>query len=301
MKGFVFKRFHSCLYIIILIYHLYCNGMRTTIIILCFCLCSIGLQAQISLIAPNGARGIALGNIHQSHDQVDGIYGNPASLAWMNANGINVSFQKVFAELDLQLMQAGFVYGNNTMGTFGLQLISYGIKEYKEQKVGISYSKKLLNLLSIGAEFNLISLRADKYGTKIVPSASLGLYSKLSNNLYLATSLFNIIPVTLADDEQIPFAMSFGLNYMISNKVMLHTEFFKSIDQKPNVKLGMSYKFHELIAVQIGLNTNPSIISVGASYQMSQKFNANLASSYHPILGLSPAGSINFQTPQNNN
>ena len=274
--------------------------MRTNILILCFWLTSLGLSAQISIIAPNGARGVALGNIHHSMDQIDGIYGNPAALSWMNANGINVSFQKVFAELDLQLMQAGFVYGNDKMGSFGLQLISYGIKEYQEQKLAISYSKRLLSLLSLGAEFNLISLRADKYGTKIVPSATVGLYSKLSKNLYLATSLFNIVPVRLADDEQIPFTMSFGLNYLISNKVMLHTEFFKSIDHKPNVKLGVSYKFHELIAVQIGLNTQPSTISVGASYQMNQKFSANLASSYHPILGLSPAGSINFQTPQKN-
>ena len=215
--------------------------MRTRIFIFYFCLCSLGLQSQISLVAPNGARGIALGNIHHTHDGVNGIYGNPAALSWMNANGINISLQKKFIELDLQLMQAGFVYGNSKIGNVGVQLISYGIKEYKEQKIALTYSRKLLSLLSIGAEFSLISLQADKYGTKIVPSASLGLYSKLTNNIFLASTLHNAIPVTLADDEQIPLALSFGLNYLISKDLLLVAELFKSIDHKPDFKLGLSY------------------------------------------------------------
>ena len=171
----------------------------------------------------------------------------------------------------------------------------FGFELYNEQLIGMAYGRQLSDKISIGAQFDYLQLRIPSYGRTASFTAEFGLLAKISRGLMAGFHLYNPFEIELADLGSLPLAINFGLSYQPSEKIWLVAELEKQSILPENIKAGISYHIVDQLALRIGIQTQPSLISFGIGYQMTSGFSIDAGSSAHPNLGLSPLVGLGYQ------
>ena len=89
-------------------------------------------------------------------------------------------------------------------------------------------------------------------------------------------------------DEKLPYAYKFGLGYDASENFFVSGEIVKEEDKPVNVTAGMQYQFAKQFFVRAGFLSESSTMYAGAGVSF-KNMRIDVAGSYHPQLGLSPA------------
>ena len=186
-------------------------------------------------------------------------------------------------------------YPTKSLDNFGVTIQYFGIDAFNEQLIGVAYGRKLLDILSIGAQFDYVQVRIPRYGKKSTFTAELGLISKPSDRVIVGFHVYNIFDIEWVESETLPTVFTLGVRYEPTDKVMVMGEVEKVSDFRENFKVGVGYQIHPQFDVRIGFNTNPSLISFGIGYRLNNGFSFDMATTVHRDLGLSPLGGISYQ------
>ncbi len=251
------------------------------------------LNAQNGSPMPAGARGLAMANASVTFQDINSIFSNQAGLAYLTEFSATVYGERRFELASLNQLGAAVAYPSK-LGTFGLQLGYFGFDLYNEQKIGLAYSRKLMDKLSLGVQFDFLNTQIKEYGNQGVFTFEVGLLSPITKQISLAFHLYSPMRVELVDQEYIPTALKFGVSYKPSSKVLLTAELEKEGSRKPVVKGGLEYLIHPSLALRLGASTNPTLFSFGVGYQIKNQVQIDIASTYHQVLGFSPGVSIRF-------
>ena len=98
----------------------------------------------------------------------------------------------------------------------------------------------------------------------------------------------------MAEGELIPSIYRAGLSYIASKKLRINAELEKNIDFPFRFRGSIDYKFLEALEVRLGYSSEPSSFHFGFGYSFAN-FSLDAASSYHQVLGFSPAVSLTYQ------
>ena len=177
----------------------------------------------------------------------------------------------------------------------GLTVNYFGFGAYNEQKIGLSYARKLAKNFSLGAQFDYLGTRIPEYGASASFTFELGLLAKLSKQVTLAAHTYNPINSKVAGLDRLPNLVKIGVGYSPSEKVTLTGELQKDIYEFPLVgKIGVEYRPVKALAIRAGFAANqPTIASFGLGIFV-QGLRIDVASSYHQILGVTPSVSISY-------
>ena len=209
----------------------------------------------------------------------------------------DISFS-LYAEQRFLQSELGYYTGGLTLptksGAFGLALNYSGFDLYNEQKLGLAYGRLFTKNISGGIQIDYLSTSISEYGTASALTFELGLLIKLSEQISTAVHLFNPVAVKSGfDDEKIPTLFRLALSYEPSKKILLITEVGKDIDFPARFKAGIEYRIVDALHLRGGIGTNPSQYSLGIGINV-QHLKIDLASSYHQVLGFTPALSVNY-------
>ncbi|MDX1283508.1 MAG: hypothetical protein R3182_00775, partial [Draconibacterium sp.] len=107
---------------------------------------------------PTGARAIGLSNAFVSITDIWSTFHNQATLTGVESLSVGVFYESRFM-LDELSLAAGSVVLPVEAGTFGLSFYQFGEGTFKENKIGLSYSKQLSSRLNAGIQLDYFSNR----------------------------------------------------------------------------------------------------------------------------------------------
>jgi len=269
----------------------------TFYILLLFLFGTISTFAQHVVSATAGARGLATANANINYQDVYSLFSNQAGLAKVRKFSALAYSHNRFLLTELNTVAIGLAVPLST-GTIGLVVQHYGFRDYNEQKIGLAYSRVLIENVTIGAQFDLLTARIKEYGNSAAITFEVGLQYAISDQLMAGFHLFNPVRAKLESDESLPMIAQFGLTYTPSDYLIISAAMEQNSAASYTVKAGVEYLLLKRFFVRTGVQTNPALFSLGVGYELP-KFTLNMAMSYHTVLGVSPAFGITMNGMKN--
>ena len=260
-----------------------------------FCLL-VHVKAISQTTFSNSARSLSLANASVTLQDVWAQLNNPAALVGLKNHSIGVSYQNRFGLKELQ--SQGVVYAlplKKVVLSAGSQL--YGYQQYRTVKTGMGVSMALSEKVSAGVKLNHHFIRLNEnYRTSSSLSADLGLLVKFNERIHFGFSALNVgrSKVSPNLNERLPSALSLGLSYRISDQLIMLTEIEKNVISPLQVKCAAEYNPTAKWYFRGGISTAPLSFSFGVGGRFKDRFQLDLGTAYHQLLGWSPHVSFQF-------
>lgn len=271
---------------------MHCKGLLRcfALVLLIFCAGSfISHASQWPFVS--GARSLALGGTSLCNSDVWAVQNNQAALGFFNERALGISLENRF--LLKELSRFGLVV-NQPVGNWnlGLNLNQFGSGSYAEQKLGLALGKRMGDDWSAGVGLHLHQTR---YGSSFYPSQrglsiELGLLYRNSEQFEMGFhALYPGQWRNPAEFERFVDGLArAGLRYQIHKPLWVQLEMALTRQWDPGLRLGFEYQPKNEWFLRAGYATNPDQLSFGTGFS-KEKYQADLAFLWHPVLGFTPA------------
>ena len=253
--------------------------------------------AQQGLPVTGGARGLAMGNASATFSDINSAFSNQAGVAMLEKPAFLAFGEQRFLVSALNTYAFAGVVPVKTYGSFGITANYFGYESYNEQKLGLLYARKLAKNFSLGVQLDYLTTRIPEYGMSQSFTFELGFLYKISQYVSVAGHTYNPVRVKLPNGEALPTLFKFGLAYNPSDEVTVTTELEKNINYPMSAKMGLEYRPLPLLALRVGAASAPFRASFGVGVRLDN-FVLDFASSYHEVLGFSPAVGLSYRMGQ---
>jgi hypothetical protein len=275
--------------------------MKKYLTLLIFFITAFCLNAQNGLPQSAGARGAAMGNASVCFDDVNAAYSNQAGLAFVNAISFSAYGERRFMAEGLNSYLFAAVLPFDKVGSFGLALNYFGFSDYNEQKIGLNYARKLAKNFSMGVQLDYLSTRIPNYGLAHSVTVEIGVLAKLNDKVSLGAHAYNPVNAKLGPQDRLPTVFSLGMSYEPSKKVFLSAQLDKDIYNHPFVgRFGLEYRPIDAFYIRSGVSAAAlAEASFGLGVNLKQ-LKIDFATSYHQVLGFTPAFSLSYSLQKKN-
>lgn len=219
------------------------------------------------------------------------IFNNQAGLTGLTKIAIVAAAERRFMVSELQSVAVGAAFPTRS-GTFGMTLQSFGFEEFRQQKVGVAYARKLWNSLSVGAQFDYFQTRIPEYGSQSTITFEAGVQASVSKTVVVGAHVFSPAQVEVVPGEDLPTIFRLGVAWKVSEKLSVCSEIEKHIDHTPRWKNGLSYQPIEQLFLRTGFANEPSMLFFGVGFGFGNGLQADMAGSFHQTLGFSPSAGL---------
>lgn len=244
---------------------------------------------QVS-VQPVAARYLSLGAYSRQFNDVFGTRANAASLGSLKQGGIGVYGERRFMLENLNMYNLSAAIPTNS-GTFGLNGTYFGFTESNQTQLSLSYGRKVLETLDIGASFHYHTIsQSGIYGSSSAITGSISMLMHLTEKITAGVNAYNPFRASwskVADEERLPSRYTLGIGYDASDKFYLTGELEKEESQPLNVNVALHYQLIPQLFVRGGIASQTSSYFAGLGLQLSD-FRLDMATSFHPQLGISP-------------
>ncbi len=158
-----------------------------------------------------------------------------------------------------------------------------GIDGYSEQRITLSYARRLFQKLNAAIQFdvnrNSVVEYEDLYGT----SFSVSLHAPLMKELSMSAWIYN--PLGDISNLDLPSMARFGILYEPSEKIGVAIEAEKDWRHELRFKAGVAYRIHPRLGLRLGVSTEPALFHAGISWNILQQMALSGGWRYHSRLG----------------
>jgi len=251
-------------------------------------------NAQLGTTPILGAKSLSMGNTGAAAEGIQSIYFGQAGLSSIENFAVELSTEQRFTLSDLTLASAALAFRAKNIGVIGVFVSNYGLDEYKEQKIGLSYARKLSEKISIGTQWSYNTIRIDEYGSSNFVGVDIGLAGQITDKISAGIQVSNPLERDIIQDEPIGQLINFGINYTLSQKVSLLSDYRIVSNYSNSFHFGMDYNIVEPLNLRIGIDTGSSSFHFGLAYNLNQKAAIHGGFSNHQFLGVTPALSLSY-------
>jgi hypothetical protein len=258
--------------------------LTATLIITCF----VHVHAQ-SIRYPLAMPYMGLSAYSTQQNDAFSFTGNQAALAQTKIAAVGIYGERRFMLADINAYSLAAAIPSK-MGNFGVQVNYSGFKNFAENKVGLAYARSLGSKMDVGIQFNYYGYRIPTYGNASAIYAEAGAVFHVSGKLNAGVHIYNPMNAKIGKegDEKLPYAYKFGLGYDASENFFISGEIIKEEDKPVNVTAGVQYQFAKRFFAKAGFLSESSTAFAGAGVSF-KNLRVDVAGSYHPQLGISPA------------
>jgi hypothetical protein len=165
-----------------------------------------------------------------------------------------------------------------------------GIENYSEQRISLSYARRLFEKLNAAVQFDVNRNSAEEFDNVYATSWSVSFHAPLMKALSMSAWIYN----PLGDESvlDLPSIARIGVLYEPSEKVGLAIEAEKDWRHDVRIKAGVLYKIHPRLAVRWGVGTDPALVHAGISWNILNQMALSGGWRYHSRLGSSLSASL---------
>lgn len=251
------------------------------------------LHSQNVLSISPGAWGGAMGGIRSTHQNILSIYGNQAGLAFVDELTFYASAERRFNTEGLNFYSLLGALPTR-YGNFGLNIFYHGYEAYNEKLIGLSYARKLIDKLALGARLDFVQASIPVYGSTSTVTAEVGIQSNISSSVLLGFHIYNPFEIHWLEGESLPGIFVLGIAYQPTTRIWISGELEKVSEFPENLKWGLQYKALDQLAIRVGFNTQPALFSFGIGYSLNSGMIYDIGTSVHQELGFSPMAGIGY-------
>lgn len=238
-------------------------------------------------------KALGFGGISTTFEDQNNLFLNPAGLASINEIEVLAMTEHYYFLNGINRTGAGVVLPIG-FGAFGLSFSNYGFSEFRQQKIGLAYSRKLMDKISIGTQFNYFQTRIPEYGSNGKISFEIGLQANLTKDIIVGTYIMNPVQYENTTDGELLTLIRTGIAYRVSKKITTAFELEKNVDYPLRLKYGLEYKPVEKIVVRTGYSSQPSNFHLGVGLMVNDHLTIDFGNKYDLILGLTLAGGLGY-------
>ncbi len=253
---------------------------------------SFSLFAQNGPVNPPNTRSNGVANASVAFNDINSLFNNQAGLADLENISFLLSGQETFAapfSTPSDNIGLGFAIPISS-GTIGLNFQYFAVSEIQQNKIGLSYARRLFESLSIGIQFDVIGTQIPMNKKSNLFTFEIGLQYEIIENLLLGIHLYNPSKLEIIEDEFLPRILRVGTTYNPYEKLLVHVEIEKDIDLPFVFKSGIEYELGDDLWLRIGYQNNPRTYNFGIGYLYKKRFRFDLAAYYQRGLNLISSG-----------
>ena len=252
-----------------------------------------------SLLSQNnsssGARAQSLANSIGASIDFWNVTNNPSAIAFLDDTSIGINVQNNFMIKELSTATLALLLPVNDYGNFGFYLQHYGYSTFNENKLAISYSKKLSTSTSASIQFsdNIQSINGEEFkSTEHEIGFNIGFFTKLNDNIHIASYYNyqkNISDLDIKNYQELTLALSW---FPVSNLNLL-MEISKRTNTDISLRGGIEYKIAKRVSARIGVSSVPLNVAIGLGI-MFKDLDIDISFANHQHLGTTSNISGNY-------
>ena len=215
-----------------------------------------------------GARSSGLGGTSVMISDQWSSSNNPGALGLVDRYFFGVAYESRYfiPEASYKALTFAAPLGGGTIGIVGH---SFGFASYNDNRLGVSYARKLSDYISLGVQLNYMQVNiGDIYGQRSAVTGEVGALVTPNEKVAIGVHLVNPTRAKLADydDERIPTLLKIGVGYSFSDKVKLVAQVDKDLDLPINGRMGIEYEPIEDFFMRTGFSTLNRSYAFGIGY-----------------------------------
>lgn len=213
----------------------------------------------------SGARSQSLGNSTGASVNFWNITNNPSAIAFLDETSIGLDVENSFMIKELSTATLAIMLPVNNYGNFSFYYQYFGYSTFNENKIALSYSKKLSSSTSASIQFsdNIQKINGEEMqSTEHEIGFNIGLFTKLNDKINLASYYNyqkNITDIDIDNIQELSLALSWfpisDLNFLM--------EISKRTNADISLRGGIEYKIAKRISARVGISSVPLNIAVG--------------------------------------
>jgi len=260
------------------------------------------LLVKMSLLAPvmasgdnhpAGARSAGMAHASVALTDLWCFCHNQAGLAYVQALSLGFFHQSGYVpEMDHQSLALLVPVSS---GSLAASYTHYGYKHYRESKVAMAYGRYLAENFSAGIQLDYFHTRVSGiYGSARQVTFELGMHLRVNGRWSVATHLFNPLgSLNRQVGETLPVIFRLGAGWEPSDRLVVLVEVEKDLERQSVPKLAIEYELARRFCLRTGVAFQPMLHCFGVGYAW-EGFQADLAFSFHPLLGRIPNFSMSY-------
>ena len=251
------------------------------------------VSAQVFMPPFENAANLAMGGASTAWQQPLNGMTNPAQLA--NAPKIGVLAYSALPYGIVGWQSHGFQAMKKVQQRSGvaLEVLHSGIEGYAEQRLQLSYGRRLSEKLALGANIMGMRVAADEYGSRNAVSFAVGITAQPLPTLQLGAMVQNPIPQKI-DTFTIANILKIGAAWQPSEAFVVSVDMSKDLERPVQLRAGIEYRPNATVRLRVGARNAPSRMALGAGFALKNGLRIDFASEWHPVLGLTPAGMVSW-------
>lgn len=243
---------------------------RILLFFLLFTLAEASIFAQLAGTPPPGPVSLSLGGIRSPLSNSWSIFNNPAGLANHEKFDAVFAYQTIFDFKPFNTVSAAINY-NSSIGTAALGFYRFGDNLFNTTMASLGYGGKI-GIISLGAKLNYLQYNIDGFGSKGLVLAEMGAIGEITPKFSFGMHIYNFTQSVISEEteEKVPVIIRLSALYKLAENLNVYAEGEKEIDEKTDVKIGLSYKIIEQLVLRTGFSTETNRMSFGAGINISR-------------------------------
>jgi hypothetical protein len=217
------------------------------------------------------------------------VIANQALLPALQMPVAGVYGEQRFMLKELRICAAAIAWPLDKAGV-GIAMHYSGVQAFNSSAIGVSYGRQLHEKLSIGIQFNYITVQAAGYGSSSIGDVEIGMIYRVADKLYAGLHAYNPVAgkLGITFPEHAIAVFKLGLGYEPGDKIFTSFEIEKQQGSPAGINAGMQYIFGKQLIARMSIETTNRCYTVGFGWQW-KNFRTDIISSFHPQLGITPA------------
>ncbi len=192
----------------------------------------------------------------------------------------------------------GNVQGILGMGKYsgvGLGVEHSTVDVYAEHRFRLAYGRRLTEAFYLGGSADVLRASAKEYGSLTMATFGLSVLARALPDVWVGAKIQNPFQQKIGEDL-VPTLLRVGATWKPSELLLMSFETEKDLERAAMIKAGLEYRPSNMLVIRAGMRTNKvARIGFGAGLRLKNNLSIDLASEWHPSLGLSPSLMISWR------
>lgn len=267
---------------------------QASFLVFLFFLCP-ALQAQVFMRPFENAAAMGMGGATIAAPSLSAGLANEAQLGLGERLGFWAGSALPYGVEGWQTAHFQAVSGIGKYGGAGLGIEHSATDEYTEQRFRLAYGRRLTEAFYFGGSADVLRASAQEYGSTTLATFGLSLLARALPKVWIGAKIQNPFQQKIGEDL-VPTVLRIGASWKPSDILLMTFETEKDLERRAMVKAGLEYRPAPMLAIRAGMRSNNvARLSFGAGLRLKNNLAIDLASEWHPSLGLTPSAMVSWR------
>ncbi len=269
--------------------------MRQFSFLCLFCALHATLSAQVFMRPFENAAAMGMGGATIAMPGLSAGLANEAQLGLGERLGFWVGSALPYGVTGWHTGAVQAVAGIGKYSGVGLGIEHSTIDIYGENRFKLAYGRRLTQAFYLGGSADVLRASAQEYGSVTMATFGLSLLARALPDVWLGAKIQNPFQQKIGDDL-VPTVLRIGASWKPSEILLMTFETEKDLERKAMIKAGLEYRPTSMFVIRAGMRSNQiARLGFGAGIRLKNNLALDLASEWHPSLGLTPSAMISWR------